>query len=41
MQVRDPDEVHIDPPGGTNLLGSYVISRLEALCTFDSERSLA
>lgn len=31
VQVRDSDEVHIDPPGGTNLLGSYVISRLEAL----------
>jgi hypothetical protein len=31
VQVRDPDEVHIDPPGGTNLLGSYVVSQLEAL----------
>jgi hypothetical protein len=31
VQVRDPDEVHIDPPGGTNLIGAYVISRLEAL----------
>lgn len=27
VQVRDPDEVHIDPPGGTNLLGAYVIAQ--------------
>lgn len=30
VQVRDPDEVHIDPPGGTNLLGAFVIGRLQA-----------
>lgn len=30
VQVRDPDEVHVDPPGGTNLLGAYVIAQTEA-----------
>jgi hypothetical protein len=29
VQVRDPDEVHIDPPGGTNLLGAYVIAQVD------------
>jgi hypothetical protein len=29
VQVRDADEVHIDPPGGTDLIGSYVVSQME------------
>lgn len=30
VEVRDPDEVHIDPPGGTDLIGSYVVAAMEA-----------
>lgn len=30
VQMRDPDETHIDPPGGTDLLGSYVVSLMES-----------
>jgi hypothetical protein len=29
VQVRDADEVHIDPPGGTDLIGSYVLASME------------
>jgi len=29
VQVRDADEVHIDPPGGTDLIGSYVVKKME------------
>jgi hypothetical protein len=29
VQVRDTDEVHIDPPGGTDLIGSYVVEQME------------
>jgi uncharacterized protein len=29
VQVRDADEVHIDPPGGTDLIGSYVVQQME------------
>jgi lysophospholipase L1-like esterase len=29
VQVRDADEVHIDPPGGTDLIGSYVVEQME------------
>ncbi len=29
IEVRDDDGVHIDPPGGTDLLGSYVLNRIE------------
>jgi uncharacterized protein len=29
VQVRDSDEVHIDPPGGTDLIGSYVVAQME------------
>jgi len=28
VQVRDADEVHIDPPGGTDLIGSYVVEQM-------------
>lgn len=30
VQVRDPDEVHIDPPGGTDLLATAVVHAIEA-----------
>jgi len=29
VQVRDADEVHIDPTGGTDLIGSYVVEQME------------
>jgi hypothetical protein len=29
VQVRDTDEVHIDPPGGTDLIGSYEVEQME------------
>jgi hypothetical protein len=29
VQVRDSDEVHIDPPGGTDLIGSFVVEQME------------
>lgn len=29
VQVRDPDGIHIDPPGGTDLLGAYVVHAME------------
>ncbi|HVC26120.1 MAG TPA: DUF459 domain-containing protein [Acidimicrobiales bacterium] len=29
VQVRDPDEVHIDPPGGTDLVGTYAVTAME------------
>jgi hypothetical protein len=29
VQVRDADEVHIDPPGGTDLVGAYVVTQME------------
>jgi hypothetical protein len=29
VQVRDSDEVHIDPPGGTDLIASYVVEKME------------
>jgi uncharacterized protein len=29
VQVRDADEVHIDPTGGTDLIGSYVVQQME------------
>ena len=28
IQVRDPDQVHIDPPGGTDRLASLVVQRM-------------
>jgi hypothetical protein len=31
VEVRDPDEVHFDPPGGTDLIGSFVVKKMEAL----------
>ncbi|MGA9078584.1 MAG: DUF459 domain-containing protein [Acidimicrobiales bacterium] len=31
VEVRDPDGVHIDPGGGTDLLGDYVVSRIEGI----------
>jgi hypothetical protein len=31
IEVRDPDGVHIDSPGGTDLLGDYVVSRIEGI----------
>ncbi len=29
VQVRDPDEIHIDPPGGTDLVGGYAVKAME------------
>jgi uncharacterized protein len=29
VQVRDADEVHLDPTGGTDLIGSYVVAQME------------
>lgn len=29
VQVRDPDETHIDPPGGTDIIGNYVVKAME------------
>jgi len=31
VEVRDSDGVHIDPPGGTDLLGDYVVNRIEGI----------
>jgi hypothetical protein len=31
VQVRDSDGIHIDPPGGTDLLGAYVVNRIEGI----------
>jgi hypothetical protein len=31
IEVRDPDGIHIDPPGGTDLIGAYVVHRIEAV----------
>ncbi|HXZ82454.1 MAG TPA: DUF459 domain-containing protein [Acidimicrobiales bacterium] len=31
IEVRDPDGVHIDPPGGTDLIGAYVVHRIEGV----------
>jgi len=31
VQVRDADEVHIDPPGGTDLLASYVVKQMDSV----------
>jgi len=31
IEVRDPDGVHIDPGGGTDLLGDYVLRRIEGI----------
>jgi lysophospholipase L1-like esterase len=31
IEVRDSDGIHIDPPGGTDLLGDYVVSRIEGI----------
>ena len=30
VQVRDADETHIDPPGGTDRLGSYVVAAMRS-----------
>ncbi len=30
VQARDPDETHIDPPGGTSIIGDYVVKAMEA-----------
>jgi hypothetical protein len=30
VQVRDADEIHIDPPGGTDLIGAYVVQRMNS-----------
>jgi len=30
VQARDADETHIDPPGGTDRLGSYVVKKMSA-----------
>ncbi|MDA8290241.1 MAG: DUF459 domain-containing protein [Actinomycetota bacterium] len=29
VQVRDSDEIHIDPPGGTNLVATYAVHEME------------
>jgi hypothetical protein len=29
VEVRDPDEVHIAPPGGDDLIGAYVVKAME------------
>lgn len=29
VQVRDPDEIHIDPPGGTDLVATYAVHAME------------
>jgi hypothetical protein len=31
VEVRDSDGIHIDPPGGTDLLGDYVVNRIEGI----------
>jgi hypothetical protein len=31
IEVRDSDGIHIDPPGGTDLLGDYVVDRIEGI----------
>jgi uncharacterized protein len=31
VEVRDADGIHIAPPGGTNLLGSYVVEKMDSV----------
>ena len=31
VQARDSDGVHIDPPGGTDLIGDYVVNQIERI----------
>ena len=31
VQVRDSDETHIDPPGGTDILGAFVVGQMESV----------